>query len=240
MIFGLPPREREQFFPNADISGEEGRLVENSPDFVQWGSVHLLMLRLAQHPKVDSDIRSRINSKKAGFFFPACVQRRPPRSPQPDPVVEYGWDRTRDKDLIQRMQDQCARLFMGCDYLAYMKATPAMAQYCQKDPADWYKRLAGHLATPSFKLDLMLRIRSGAEPLRDMLSNLFTKLSLLHDAAHGQELKPGPQEVMVDLSTRVGLPALAEMDLTDEAKGEIRDVSSLFDIPLFCVPDLPS
>ncbi|EKM52671.1 uncharacterized protein PHACADRAFT_261257 [Phanerochaete carnosa HHB-10118-sp] len=113
---------------------------------------------------------------------------------------------------------------MACDHLAYMRAAPEMEQYCQNDPAEWYKRLTSHLASPMYKIDLKAKIKAGIEPLRDTLSDLFTKLSILHDAAHGQDLKPRPQEVMVDLCTRVGIPALDELDLNDEAKEEIRNL----------------
>ncbi|EKM51689.1 uncharacterized protein PHACADRAFT_261982 [Phanerochaete carnosa HHB-10118-sp] len=225
MTFGLPPYEREQFFPNAYVRPEEADIISRSPDFVDRGSVHLLMQRLAQNSKVAHDVRSKINANRAALFFPACVQRKPPPSTQPDPVVEYGWDRTRDKDLVQNMQDQCARLFLECDRLAFMAATPEMAQYCRDQPADWYQRLTSHLTSPTYKIDLKAKMKAGIEPVRDLLSNLFTKLVILHEAAGGDAAGPKPQDVMGELCTRVGIPALSELDLNDEAKEEIRNVS---------------
>lgn len=223
MTYCLPGEIRAQFYPRAYIRGE-GQAISEGPDFVQWGAVHLLFLRLSQHPKLDGDIRRRINSGKAEAFFPACVQREPPPKSQTDPVVQYGWDRHRDREIIKRMQDQCAKVFLGCDRAAYIETTPEIQPYLRDDPAGWYTRLASHLKSPLYARHFAATIKAGVQPLRDMLSNLSTKLVILHEAARGAT-DPKPADVLADLCKNVGLPVLAELDLPADAKDEIRNVS---------------
>lgn len=186
--------------------------------------MHLVVQRLAQYPKISSDVKSRINQRKAGLFFDVCVSREPPPSPQPDPVVQYGWDRNNDAEHLRKLQDECAQVFLKCDRLGYVHATPAIDQYLNSEPAEWYSRLAKHLTSAGYKNDFALKMMGGVKQVRDVLLDFFIKLTLLHDAANGNDLKPEPQDVVAELCTKIGLPALDMADVNDATKEEIRNV----------------
>lgn len=224
ITFGLPSDARHQFFPGAHLESGEWEISEKSHEFVEAGAVHLLLQRLAQDPQVPSDVRPRINLRKAELFFAACVQREPPAPPDVDPVVAYGWDRVHDKAIIQRMQDQCAEVFLACDRRAFVLATPAMAQYCDHDPAKWYHDLAAHVTSPYYQDGFEIEIMKGVKILRDFLSTLTTKLAILLEAmpAGDRETVKQPHEVVSELCVNVGFPALKHLHLPDDAADEIR------------------
>ncbi|GJE92886.1 hypothetical protein PsYK624_090440 [Phanerochaete sordida] len=222
MMAGLPGQFRWEFFPQAHFERDEGYIASRSSQFVEWGSIHLLFGRLAQHPQVDADVRGRIDAQKAELFFPACVQRDPPPRSQRDPVVAYGWDRARDAALVKRMQDECAALFLGCDRAAYAEAAPELAQYL-KEAGGWYEKLARYITSPLYTRDFGATMKAGAQPLRDMLANMYTKLCILHEAGPNSGLAAPPQ-VMADLCQNVGLPLLDTLDLPGDAKDEIRNI----------------
>lgn len=223
-VCGLPEYERGLFFPEARATAAEEHLMKITPAFSEACSVHLLMQRLAQDPHVGADERKRINTTKAELFLPACAQREPPQASQPDPVVQYGWDRTRDKMTIMTMQNQCAWLFLSCDRIAFVEATPAIAPYCSDGPKKWYADLARYITSPFYARTFAVKMKAGTQIVRDLLSNLFTKLVVLHDAAKDPEMQPYPPAVISDLCTQVGLPTMDGLGLDGHAADEIRNL----------------
>ncbi|GJE88407.1 hypothetical protein PsYK624_044900 [Phanerochaete sordida] len=226
MTYGLPGGLAHEWYPNGRIDNGDWAILSKHRQFVEEGAVHLLFQRLAQEPRVPETERRRIDGYKAGLFFPACAQREPPPTSEKDPVVEYGWDRARDKDTIKNMQDQCAMVFLECDRVAFIAATPAFTPYSKNDPAKWYTDLAEYLVSPLAKRNLQTEMKVGIQPLRDFLSGLFTKLHILYEAAGSLGSAAKPHEVITDLCVKVGLPALEELDLDSHAADEIRNLFS--------------
>lgn len=212
------------FFPKAEILPEEERILERCSVFAEAGAVHLVMQFLAQEQKVPEAERKRINVTKATNFFPACAQRLPPPPPMPDPAALCGWDREKQKETITGLQDQCAYMYLACDRLAFVATTPEMQQYARNDPAKSYNELANYLLSPLYSLIFVAKMKAGVQGLRDLLADLFTKLTILHEAAHEQVSAPKPHEVILSLCTDVGLPALKDHELDGQAADEIRNL----------------
>lgn len=212
----LDPSESELFFPGAQLMHGEKPILERYSRFAEAGAIDIVMQYLAQEQNVPENERKRIDAERAAVFFSACTTPDPPRSPHAkDPVVQYGWDRFRDMDVIYIMQAECKELYLACRRLAFITAAPEMAQYMHNNPARCYDMLVDRLRSDSYadSLITILVKPDGSQRIEDVLYDVSTKLVILYEAAHEQVFAPPPETVIASLRAIVG----AHGEMTDPA-----------------------
>lgn len=126
------------------LDNEEKEIQSSAPDFLARAGVVNIMSHLQSSPDVPAAQRDRINKVKCDAFFAACAAVERPDKKLADPVETFGWDRVRDKDIIQKVQTQYRDAALKCYRLGYVRSVHSFRPYL-KDAKFWYKRFAERL-----------------------------------------------------------------------------------------------
>ncbi|KDQ15823.1 hypothetical protein BOTBODRAFT_31291 [Botryobasidium botryosum FD-172 SS1] len=159
MLAAIDNQTKEELGYSAGaLSAAEQRILDDNRHFFETGAVHLVCEQLANHtPGLDPEIKKNLDApahkSKLDSFFKMVAATTPPQSykgtdglmhTDPDPVVEYGWDREKDAEKLKLIQGQFSNASMRCYEEAYIVRVPEIIKYL-KTPVYWFKASADFL-----------------------------------------------------------------------------------------------
>lgn len=141
---------KEKLYPDLPgLDPEEEAVKKLAPDFLERAGIVNILAHLQASKDVSGAQRARINKEKCDAYFPACAAAEKPIGKQKDPVETFGWDRERDKVIVEKVQGQYRDIALKCYHLGYIRAVHSF-QLFVKDAENakfWYKKLATYLGT---------------------------------------------------------------------------------------------
>lgn len=162
-VHALDDETKRTLFPSQPpLSPAESSILADSRDYFKRAAVHLIAEQLKKihqiNPKIskgssvgfqtefDQTVVKHITYKWKTFMS-MMTSFAPPTDGKPDPVVEYGWDRTKDAELIIRLQSQFQEASMRCYLEGYKLRFPEWDKFL-KHPVYWFKCFSSLLVSP--------------------------------------------------------------------------------------------
>ena len=120
-----------------------------APDFLERAGIVNIMGHLQGSSDVDPAQRNRIDKPKCDAYFPACAASEKPIGEEKDPVETFGWDREKDKTILDKVQSQYRDIALKCYYLGYIRAVHSFQPFIkdEENAKFWYTKLATYLGT---------------------------------------------------------------------------------------------
>ncbi|KAG8710100.1 hypothetical protein FRC11_004873 [Ceratobasidium sp. 423] len=196
------------------LDPEEENIRQLAPDFLPRAAVVTMFKQWHKSEHIDSKQRNRIDTDRCDKFYPACAANSVPTS-GPDPVEEFGWNRERDADVIQKVQGQYRKVNLACYRLGYRRKV-ARFQPFLVHPAYWYKRLAEYLVSPTHRERFALRVLVHDPQVEPDIHDWYTQLALLREAA-GDDVMDAPniEDVTNTLKGVALLSSINQVQLDD-------------------------
>ncbi|CAE6503048.1 unnamed protein product [Rhizoctonia solani] len=196
------------------LDQEEEGIRQLAPDFLPRAAVVTMFKQWQKSEHVDSKQRNQIDTDRCDKFYPACAANSTPTS-GPDPVEEFGWDRERDADVIQRVQGQYRKINLACYRLGYRRKVTRFQPFLAH-PAYWYERLAEYLVSPTHRERFALRVLVHDPQVEPDIHDWYTQLALLREAA-GDNVGNAPsiEDVTNTLKGVALLSSINEVQLDD-------------------------
>lgn len=142
----LPPSIKTRLFRDLHpLTGPERDLLDKYPEFFKRFAVHEMAERLKKTQQMPADIKDHIQYKKY-WFLQMMTSYAPPKkgSGQPDPVVQYGWDREKNKKELVNLQKQYMGVAMDCYETGYISFRSEWTQFLEQ-PDYWFQIYARYL-----------------------------------------------------------------------------------------------
>ncbi|RGP72149.1 poly 1 [Fusarium longipes] len=145
-MHAISPEMKEKVLKNLQpLSDPEKKLLEKYVLFFKHYAVHDLAEKLKRVPDIPDRLRKHIQWKRYWFLkMMTSYAAPPPEANEPDPVVQYGWDRKNNKDELKALQDQYLGLTMECYEMGYVTFCQPWITFL-KEPYYWYKVYASYL-----------------------------------------------------------------------------------------------
>lgn len=120
------------------LEKEEKEILAANIDFFRRGAVHTLCEQVKVQSGMDPKIVSHIKWKYNLFLkMLASPDASPPKEVW-DPVVQYGFDRIHDAELIKKLRSQYLNATMACYELGYIQQCSEWKHYTEF-PEYWFK-----------------------------------------------------------------------------------------------------
>ncbi|CAE6350562.1 unnamed protein product [Rhizoctonia solani] len=206
------------------LSDEEEKIRQFAPDFLPRAAVVTLFKQWHKSEHVDGKQRSRINTNRCDQFYPLCTAYSAPTD-SIDPVSEFGWDRVKDADIIEKVQAQYGLISLACYRLGYRRKVTRLRPFLSH-PAYWYKRLSEYLVSPIHCARFSMRVSVRDSRVEPDIHDWCTHLALLKEAA-GDNIEDAPKIETV-LHTLQGIALMSSISETELDDSFIARLEELF------------
>ena len=127
-----------------ELSGAEKSILHDNGDFFRLFAIHDLAERLKKLPELGDDVKKHVMFKKYWFQLMMTSYVPPQASSEPDPVVMYGWDRTKNAATLEKLQRQYLDVTMRCYETGYIAKVPLWQEFLTQ-PSYWFRVYAAYL-----------------------------------------------------------------------------------------------
>ncbi|KAF4447048.1 polyprotein 1 [Fusarium austroafricanum] len=187
-LHALPPAIKQRLFRDLQpLTPPEETLLKKYPEFFKRFSVHEMAERLKKTDAMPTGIKNHIQYKKY-WFLQMMTSYVPPKkeSNKPDPVVQYGWDREKNKKELTTLQTQYMGVAMDCYEAGYISFRSDWTQFLEHAEY-WYQMYDRYLVSEGHLKPWLAKLPSrkeekGAMPVPVEVMHWGNKLSLLKRA----------------------------------------------------------
>lgn len=160
MLFSLGDESRKLIgMEHATLLDGEQDILEANRDFFFRGGVHLLADYISDMHDVDPELTKHIPPGKLSQFMAMAAAVSDPKDELKDPVVMYGWSRTKNEAIMKKMQEQRADANTRLYLAGYKAKVPEFEKYLKdaKTADYWYKYFAWYLRTAEMRAEFASR-----------------------------------------------------------------------------------